>query len=519
MPSVLGHSTRKHPVRYVLAALLAILPTILGASSLLELIGAPDSANPFSMRTISGGSEAAYFNPALLVKMPDSAKLGFFMMVEALDINHFARPTSDANGDGIPDVNIPDTIYDKAASDQITHVGDDVPYPEQRFTPLPTNKLLRARGSADYNDIKMVLAIGATKTIIEERLTFGLYLLLPATSVQTQTPYYNDEREQFFSNSLHFELLEDRSQQFNIAVGLGGKVNDYLHLGAGLSFTSYTLTQTDVYVPDSSDPSFQILNSKITVTGSLSPHFGFAAYPIEDLVITGTLHLQSNNGQIELQNKTQVWGWDYENADQRYLASQNTMTYGYEPLRLSGGISYAFTIGHDYKIAPVVGGMWHHWITYENRHGMRPQDRWHESGSVHAGFRITHPEREIGFDCSFVQTPVPEQTGRENYVDNHRLVWAGGWAEYFEFEKFTIAGGVHGQLHWLIPRSHHKDLSRSAGSGGLVDEYPDTLIDYSDPERPPIAEAQGFQTNNPGFPGFRSSGFLIGTGLFIKILY
>ncbi len=55
--------------------------------------------------------------------------------------------------------------------------------------------------------------------------------------------------------------------------------------------------------------------------------------------------------------------------------------------------------------------------------------------------------------------------------------------------------------------------------GGVVDEYPDTLVDYSDPERRPIAEAQGLQTNNPGFPGFRSSGFLVGTGLFIKVLY
>ncbi len=496
-----------------------MLPSFLAASSLLELVGAPDSANPFSMRTIAGGSEAAYFNPALLVKMQDSAKLGFFMMVETLDINHFARPASDANGDGIPDVNIPDNIYDKAASDQITHVGEDVPYRDQRFTPLPTNQLIRERGSADYNDIKMVIALGATKTIIEEWLTLGLYLLLPATSVQTQTPYYNDEREQFFSNSLHFELLEDRSQQFNIAVGLGGKVNDYLHLGAGIAFTTYTLTETEVYVPDSSDPSFQILNSSVKVTGSLAPHFGFAAYPIEDLVITGTVHLQSNTGQIELQNKTQVWGWDYEDDTERHLGSSGMMTYGYEPLRAGGGISYAFNIGHDYKLAPTVGALWHHWQTYENRHGTKPVDRWHDTASVQAGFRITHPEREIGFDFSFVQSPIPEQTGRENYVDNHRLIWAGGWTEYFEFEKFTLAGGVHGQLQWLIPRSHHKDLSRSAAEGGVVDEYPDELIDYSDPERRPIAEAQGFQTNNPGFPGFRSSGFLIGTGLFIKVLY
>ncbi len=504
-----------------------LLTTILSASSLLELVGAPDSPNPFTARTVSIGGEAAYFNPALLVGQQDSAKAGFFMMVESLFIDHFKRPLTDANGDGIPDIDIADSIYEKAASDQINKVSED--YIDQRFTPIPTTGprgLIKKRGSADYDDIKMVIALGATKTIIEDWLTLGLYMLLPATSVQTQVPYYNDEREQYFSNSLHFELLEDRSQQFNIAFGLGGKVNDYLHLGAGISFTTYTLTQTDVYVPDSSNPAFQILNTSLKVTGSISPHFSFAAYPIDDLVITGTVHLQSDNGQIELQNRTQVWGWDYgydpnepDKKVTRYLGSSGSMTYGYEPLRVGWGISYGFNIGHNYKLAPVLGGTWSHWATYENRHGLRPQDKWHDSFTAQGGIHISHEERQIGFDFSFVQTPVPEQTGRENYIDNHRLIWAAGWTEYFEFEKFTLAGGVQAQLQWLLYRTTMKDPTRTEAEGGVVDEYPDTLIDYTDPERNPIAEAQGLQTNNPGFPGFRSGGFLIGTSLFMKILY
>ncbi len=486
--------------------LLALSP--LQGSSLLELVGAPDSVNPFSSRTVTVGPEAAYFNPALLVGQQDSGRGAFFMMVESLFIDHLKKD---------PKYNVTDEIY-QAASNEINHVGADVPYRDQRFTPLPTASLLNERGSIDYNDIKMVIALGATKTIIEEWLTLGLYMLLPATSVQTQTPYYNDEREQFFSNSLHFELLEDRSQQFNIAVGLGGKVNKYLHLGAGLTFTSYTLTETAVYVPDSSDPSFQILNTSLKVTGSLSPHFSFAAYPVDDLVITGTAHLQSDNGQIELQNKTQVWGWDYEDDDQRYLGSAGSMTYGYEPLRVGGGISYAFDIGHDYKLAPVLGGMWHHWSTYENRHGTKPTDKWRETASVNAGLHLKHEERQVGFDFQFVQSPVPEQTGRETYVDNHRLIWAAGWTEYFEFEKVTVAGGVQAQMQWLLYHTTMKDLSRGEDAGGIVDEFPDDANNYMDPDVP-FASAQGLQTNNPGFPGFRSGGFLVGTSLFVKILY
>lgn len=497
-----------------------LLTTILSASSLLELVGAPDSPNPFNARTIAIGGEAAYFNPALLVNQQDSVKGAFFMMVESLFIDHFNRPLTDANGDGIPDFDIADSIFEKAASDQINKIDGE--YANQRFTPLPTSGQrgpLHKRGNADYDDIKMVIALGATKTIIEDWLTLGLYMLLPATSVQTQQPYYNDEREQFFSNSLHFELLEDRSQQFNIAIGLGGKVSDFLHLGAGISFTTYTLTQTDVYVPDSSNPAFQILNTSINVTGSISPHFSFAAYPIEDLAITGTVHLAADNGQIELQNKTQVWGWDYGEDNPRYLGSDGNMTYGYEPLRVGWGITYGFNIGHNYKLLPVIGGMWNRWSTYENRHGKTPEDKWHDTVTASAGIHLKHEERQVGFDFSFVQTPVPDQTGRENYIDNHRFTWAAGWTEYFEFEKVTIAGGVQAQLHWLLYRTTMKDLTRTEAEGGIVDEYPDTLIDYSDPERNPIAEAQGLQTNNPGFPGFRSGGFLIGTSLFVKILY
>ncbi|HOW52850.1 MAG TPA: hypothetical protein PLV42_12500 [bacterium] len=502
--------------RVLLSLLPFFLVTTLSASSLLELVGAPDSTNPFNARTIPIGGEAAYFNPSLLVDQQDSAKAGFFMMVESLFIDHFKKD---------PRYNVTEEIY-QAASNEINNVGNDVPYRDQRFTPLPTKGLLSDRGTNDYDDIKMVIALGATKTIIEEWLTLGLYMLLPATSVQTQTPYYNDEREQYFSNSLHFELLEDRSQQFNIAFGLGGKVNQYLHLGAGLSFTSYTLTETDVYVPDSSNPAFQILNTSIKVTGSLSPHFSFAAYPIEDLIITETVHLQSDNGQIELQNKTQVWGWDYgddpndpKKKVSHYLASSGSMTYGYEPLRVGWGISYAFNLGHDYKLAPVIGGMWSHWATYENRHGEKPQDRWSDTVTASAGLHLKHEERQVGFDFQFVQTPVPDQTGRETYIDNHRLIWAGGWTEYFEFEKVTIAGGVQAQLQWLLYRTTMKDLTRTESDGGVVDEFPDDAINYSDPEQKPFASAQGLQTNNPGFPGFRSGGFLIGTGLFMKILY
>ena len=470
------------------------------ASSVLELMGSADSPNPFTARIISTGAEAAYFNPAYLVLQEDSFKLGFGMMLQNKDIDHFSRP------DGY-DIN---SQIGNADSAEITTGG--------HYVPLPTSELISKRGSATYDSFDGIITIGAVKSIVKNWLAAGAYALIPTSGIQTQEPFFNDEKEQYFSNSLHFELYGDRLNQFSMAFALGGKVSSFLRLGAGVAVTTYTVTKNKVFVPDSTNPSLQLINAQMKVGGSASPFFSFVANPFLGLHLTGTFHFPTNTGVVELNNEMQVNGWIYEEGDPKYLEAQSKMTAGYQPMKLSIGLYYDFVVD-GYKLTPLASFEWARWSTYVNRHGETPQDEWNDTFSFAGGFMLRHRERKAAFNINYVPSPVPAQTGRENYVDNSRLGFSVGYSEYFHFEKFSIGGGITSSLQILLSRTEIKDKNRTEEDGGLVDEFPDDSINWGPDEEEFNKAKAGLQTNNPGFPGWKSSGFVFGIGISAEVLY
>lgn len=491
-------------------ALTAVLMTVtcsLSASSVLELMGAVDAPNPLTARIISTGAEAAYFNPAYIVVQEDSFKLGFGMMIQTKTIEHFSRP------DGY---DITDQIY-QADAEELTGDG--------KYVPMATKDLLNKRGSVDYDTFDGIITIGAVKSIVKNWVGAGVYALIPVEGVQTQQPFYNDEREQYFSNSLHFELYGDRLKQFSMAFALGGKVSDFLKLGAGLSVSTYTVTKNRVFVPAGTKPATQIINSEMQVGSSVAPYFSFVANPFLGFNLTGTFHFPRNTGVVELNNEMQVWNWDYDNGKggstkKGYLESTSNMTAGYEPMKLSIGMFYEFNAG-GYIITPMAAFEWARWSTYVNRHGEKPDDKWKDVFSGCGGILLTHRERKAALDIAYIPSPVPEQDGRENYVDNDRLGFSLGYTEYFHFEKFSIGGGISSSAQWLLSRTETKDQERLEEDGGIVDEFPDDTAYYGSADGADAFDKAktGLQTNNPGFPGWKSKGFVLGVGISVEVLY
>ena len=51
----------------------------------------------------------------------------------------------------------------------------------------------------------------------------------------------------------------------------------------------------------------------------------------------------------------------------------------------------------------------------------------------------------------------------------------------------------------------------------VVDEVPDDAVDGQLGD--PIPNRAGLQTNNPGFPGFSSGGWIVGGAIHLSILY
>lgn len=481
-----------------------LLLSNLNASSVLELMGAFDSPNAFTARIISTGAEAAYFNPAYIVMQEDSFKLGFGMMLQSKTINHFKR---------LEGYDVSDQIYD-APADEITGNG--------KYVPLATNDLINKRGSADYDTFDGIITVGAVKSIIKNWLGAGVYALIPVAGIQTQEPFFNDEREQYFSNSLHFELYGDRLKQFSMAFALGGKVGDFLKLGAGIAVSTYTVTQNRVFVPDGTDPATQIINAKMKVGSSVSPYFSFVANPFLGFNLTGTFHFPRNTGIVELNNEMQVWNWDYGDDSKKYLSANSTMTAGYQPIKLAIGMYYDFIVA-GYTISPMAAFEWSRWSTYVNRHGERPLDKWNDVFSGMGGLHVKHRQRKAAIDLAYIPSPVPAQDGRENYVDNDRLGFSVGYTEYFHFESFSIGGGINSSVQWLLARTEMKadQKERPEKDGGLVDEFPDDTPYYGLPEGADAYDnaKKDLQTNNPGFPGWESKGFVMGIGINVEVLY
>jgi hypothetical protein len=123
-------------------------------------------------------------------------------------------------------------------------------------------------------------------------------------------------------------------------------------------------------------------------------------------------------------------------------------------------------------------------------------------------------------DATYVRTPVPLQTGRTNYVDNDRLGLDAG-VDY-RFTLFGTAMRIGAQLegHRLLPRYQAKIPTPTSADGHdhtptlVADEVPDDGVVGSQA----IAGRQGLQTNNPGWPGFGSDGWIVGGGVYISVM-
>jgi hypothetical protein len=116
---------------------------------------------------------------------------------------------------------------------------------------------------------------------------------------------------------------------------------------------------------------------------------------------------------------------------------------------------------------------------------------------------------------------VPDQTGRTNYVDNHRIVAALGAGSEFEWweQRFEVDLGL--QMHALLERETIKRVAaRAPGCATDTTRLCDEVAD-SDTDTPVLSAAQtrGLQTGNPGFPGFSAGGYLVAGGVDVRWLF
>ncbi|HEX4353797.1 MAG TPA: hypothetical protein VHZ95_12800, partial [Polyangiales bacterium] len=259
------------------------------------------------------------------------------------------------------------------------------------------------------------------------------------------------------------------------------------------------------------------LSTDVGVKVAFAPHFGVAYDVTRRIHLAGTLHT------IERFDIVSGISTFLPNGDKQ--TATRTAVHDYMPVRIGFGASAdLISDGKDEPTdtnelslhANAVLGLW---SSYIDRQDDRPLSdyAWKNTVSVGFGVRHTYGHLRTFLDGMFVPTPVPLQTGRTNYVDNDRISGSAGFDYDFKLFDVHFRAGLSGQLHVLIERYQRKlDPTTQANASQLVrDEFPDDAVDS---RGRPIANAQGLQTNNPGWPGFSSMGFLYGGAINLAVL-
>ena len=478
-------------------ALFSLTPSA-WASSALEMLGTPTGGNALTARLFSRNAGATYFNPALLPDATFKLEAGFFGLVTRGRIHLKSRPAG---------VDVPTGVYDS----ELSFPDANVP------RPIATQDLANPRSDTNENDHVLYAVVGLVRPLAGKYLVFGFYSLLPVNSFLDEKGFYADEREQYFSNKLYFEQLGDRASASSFAFALGSQLNDWLAVGAGIDIAVVTQSNTAVYVPDAAHQANVLLNPDIHTNSKFKPYLGVVYRPSPRVVIAATLHLGTSNdttgqNQVRIRNDTSQYP-----PDLNYIPQTYTLTQGNEPARLGLGASLASRRQVESgRPAWEVGlvAVAERWSQYRDRHGESPLDTWHDTVTVVAGGNFAWRQRRLAFDLGYVPSPVPDQTGRTNYVDNPRIVSSASIESPVKLLGREIEAGFYLFGSVFVPRSVDKDLNRT-DANKLVDEFPDNTINNL--THLPDPRAANLQTNNPGYPGFDSHGYMLGLGVCLRI--
>jgi hypothetical protein len=476
-----------------LAAALFLPTPSAWASSALELLGSPTGANALTARLFARGAGATYFNPALLPEATPKIEAGFFGLAAHGRIHLKPRP------DGS---DVPVSVYDP----QVSFSGG--------LRPMATRDLPNPRLDTDENDRTLYAVLGVVRPLAEKYLVFGFYALLPVNAFMDVKGFFPDEREQYFSNRLSFEQLGDRLTASSFAVALGSQLNDWVALGAGIDIAVVTRSNMGVYMPDAGKQENVLLDPDIRTNSKFKPYLGALFRPSPRVAVAATLHLGTSN---DTRGQNQVRMWNYTSQYQpglNYVPQVYTLTQGNEPARLGLGVSLTGQRPAEGRPKWEVGlvAVGERWTQYRDRHGENPPDSWHNTITVVAGGNFAWRQRRISFDLGYAPSPVPAQTGRTNYVDNSRIISSASIEAPVRLLGRDVEAGVYLFGSVFIPRSAEKDPS---ASHPVVDDFPDNSINLS--TGLPEPSAAGLQTNNPGYPGFDSHGYMIGAGVSLRI--
>lgn len=478
------------------------------ASPLIDLVGSL-GGNGGMQGVVSGpGAASTYFNPALLIDAPEELLFAFAVISEQVGITLDGRHGGDVplsvgqrgitspTGVPIPNDVLP-TQWLQNGCPPGTGVGQ---CPAPGFAARPRQSQGTGQQAHAYG------SFGLVKHLVPDRFSLGLYALVPISNLTTAQSFYPDQREALFSDSLHPELYGDRLTSISFVLGAAFKIVPSVTIGASVSLGLANAASANTYVRDSTNYSSLLVSTGVTTEVNLSPTVGLKYTPVSwlrfgaavhspekftvDTTISGTIPTgTTSSGTINNTFDWMPWMIDFG-------TEADVIRWGKYTMSVTASVKYAF------------------WSAYTDRIGQSPGIYgpglgWSDTLSGTVGVRHAYGNARGFIDIGYIPSPVPEQIGNSNYVDNDRVLFAGGADIMLKLGPARIRPGVQFFVNRLVRRDNVKDDAL------ISDEVPDGSIFSATGKSVP--GAIGLQTNNPGWPGFASEGWVWGGGITVEV--
>jgi long-subunit fatty acid transport protein len=453
-----------------------------------------------------------YTNPALLTDVKNTVGVNFIFNMPMMSVKLRNTP---------PGSTVPISIYDSTAG--VLKKSDDIA--------LPTVELLHQRSNTNTDNFDPWATIGVAYNFGVKRLQIAILASLPISQYAAQlTTHYNDEREANFTNKLSFTRFGQWDKVGGVMVGAAYQPLDWFSFGLTLQVTIATTTNLNLYVPDANVQNYSQSNLDMKLAVGVRPMVGVRFQPLKWL---GIGLAWRNESTMPVDGAGTLLLWNYHETDTTKTIPKRTtqpvkLALGFEPMEATLGIGVNFQ-----PFTTQVSVTWQRWSHYIDNHATMPQnyidpaviplpagysdyDSYKDTFRFHDTFNVNWSGQyqfakwgQVAIGFTYQPTPVPAQIGRTNYVDNDLIGVTAGAKFDVEFQnKTSLTLGIDVQFWQMFSRTTWKDPKQ------IIDEFPDdskTALTGA-----PMAEATGLQTNNPGYPGYRSGGTMVSTGVSIS---
>ncbi len=382
--------------------------------------------------------------------------------------------------------------------------GYDPPGYETR--PNERQDTLEGGGSAS-------VLLGASFSPWPERLAFGLVALVPMDGMANIATHYSDETEQHFSNRLHFTRFGHAMQREAIGFAVAYRAQSWLSMGLGMMLLPQVETVNTVYTPNATE--LETVELTMTTRPRLNKAVlvGLRVQPLDVLTIGATFQDELSL-TVQGGNKIQVRN---TNDDQPFSQPLN-FEQQYQPPRATLSV----TGGGEARPQVTAEATWFGWSRFRNH--QRERVDFNDIIEYRLGTELPFSDdAAFRFGVAWKPSPIPAQTGRTNYVDNHRWAVTSGVGQPFRLWGEDFRADVYFAFQYLLTETVNKPNGAGEDSPSctvdpseLCDEYDDPGDGFTDAVR---ARASGLQTGNPGFPGYQHGGYLVNAGVDLQWLF